>query len=485
MNSDFFQTMSTHVVDILGNVRGRDQPIMLMSKAAEFISKLGNRILSSDEYVYFDPFCKAGEILLAAAFSRCLSKFEIESELNINDVYNDMFKGNRYYALAPDERHFRLSLRTFLGNEKSHDESHAKIFRNGDYLSEKDGRFNEEKFKKELRLMIEYIKSESKNRKIVAVGNPPYQEADGGAQASAKPIYHLFVETLIDSQEIDELMLVIPSRWFAGGKGLDNFRSRMIESKNIRSITHFSKTGDVFPTVDIDGGICFLHWSKSYDGKPEFISEDVKIELDLSNFDIIPDDPKSYTIIGKIRDKWKKTWVSDVAWARKPFGLATDYFKKNSTLRKSDDDAIPCLGRERTIFYVSRNEIQKNKEFIDDWKVCIPGAYGGKKGDRRMTLPAKHIFLVPKGTITTETYMVINSYKNKQEAESLINYLQTDFCRYLLGLRKINQHIPRERWQWVPLMDIGRQWTDDDLFKYFDLSSEEKEHIKKKVQEWS
>jgi hypothetical protein len=121
-----------------------------------------------------------------------------------------------------------------------------------------------EKFEQELISMLEHIKSTSGNKKIIAVGNPPYQEADGGFGKSAKSIYDLFTEKLIDNKDISEFVLVIPSRWFGGGKGLQGFRERMISSTCIKNLRYFQNASQVFPTVDINGGICFLHYDKTH-----------------------------------------------------------------------------------------------------------------------------------------------------------------------------------------------------------------------------
>ena len=115
--------------------------------------------------------------------------------------------------------------------------------------------------------------------------------------------------------------------------------------------------------------------------------------------------------------------------------------------------------------------------------MAIPRAYA--TGARRCTLPQHQFFLIEKGAICTETYNIIDSFKTTAEAEKLIKYLQTDFSRYLLGLRKLTQDIPKDRWNWVPYMDMDRQWTDDDLFEYFKITPEEQAHIKSKVKEWS
>ena len=168
-----------HVVDVLGNVIGRDQPVMRIDKALELVSLLNEESFADDNIVFFDPFCKAGEILFACAYMSCLVKSK-RKLMSAQEIYHEIFASNRYFALAPDERHHRLSLRTFLGNKNSHDGRHNHIIRNGNYLSETDGRLNRNKFNEEFKAMIEYIKKTAGDKKITAVGNPPYHEEGGG-----------------------------------------------------------------------------------------------------------------------------------------------------------------------------------------------------------------------------------------------------------------------------------------------------------------
>lgn len=481
--STFAMKPTAHVVDVLANVIGRDQPILKMEKALEMIGHLGREIFADENVVFFDPFCKAGELLLACAFHSCFHKLGGKPNLlDVEKVIKELFESNRYFGLAPDERHHRLSIRTFLGNEKSHNERFNKIIRDGHYLSEIDGTLNKEKYEQEIKDMIDYIKSKTKNKKIVAVGNPPYQESDGGHGASATMIYPYFAEGLIKNQDISEFVLVIPSRWFSGGKNLNNFREFIINSKQIKTIRYFQKSEEVFPTVQIKGGVCFLHWSAKHNALPLFIDGNQTKEFDLSKFNIISDDPDSDTIVSKILSHSQK-FVIDIAWSRKPFGLATNYFKVNDSLDKNDEAAIPCLSQGRKLNYANRKHILKNKDKIDWWKVAVPKAYG--KGMRRCTIPIEHIFIIPRGHITTETYNVVGCFKTKAEAESFQTYLRTDFARYLLGLRKLTQDIPKDRWAWVPLLDLENEWTDSKLAKFFNLTNEEQAHIKKKVQEWS
>lgn len=480
--------VNTHVVDILGNVKGRDQPIMMLEKACELVSMLDPDIFLDKNTVFFDPFCKAGEILMACALTTGRKTVEKTKKLVAVDVIQkELYESKRYYALAPDERHHRISLRTFLGNTHSHNEKYNHIIRNGNYLSEEDGKLNSEKFKEELKSMIEHIKETSGKKKIVAVGNPPYQENDGGFGGSAKAIYNYFAEALIDNEDISEFVLVIPSRWFSAGKGVEEFRDRMIGSKEIKAIHHFKQSKEVFPTVDVLGGVCFLHYQKGFQGETVYIEKGVETAVNFSQYDIVLDDPFGYPLVDKVLKVWKEKFVGEIAWSRKPFGIATDYFKKKGSLKETDKNAIACYSKRRSIYYANIKDVTKNQDKINDYKVCIPAAYapGSKLGVRRVALPADQYFVIPKGYITAETYTVISTFKTKQEAENFCEYLKTDFARYMMALRKLTQHIPKDRWNWVPYVDASKTWTDKELYKLFKITPEEQAHIKTKLQEWS
>ncbi|HAT1795160.1 Eco57I restriction-modification methylase domain-containing protein [Legionella pneumophila subsp. fraseri] len=477
---------TAHVVDILGNVVGRDQQIMTLERACNLVSMLDSHHFIDEGVVFFDPFCKAGEILLACAFLSCFNRNkQSDGLLQLEDIKEELYESGRYFGVSPDERHHRLSLRTFLGNTNSHSDRYSQIIRNGNYLSEIDGRLDEIKFKQEFYNMLDYINSRGKPKKIIAVGNPPYQESDGGAGASSRPIYNFFVETLMASNLINEFVLVIPARWFSAGKGLDPFRKRIMKCNQIKSITYFEKAEEIFPTVQIKGGLCFLHWTLSPNQtKSTFITGSQKSQINLGEYDIIPDDPYSAIIINKILGSGKiDDFVSSIAWSGKPFGLRTFYFQRNESLSESHPGAVKCYTAGRKIKYIERSKVVKNFEKIDFYKVVVPKAYG--KGMKRCTLPKQQIFILDKNEICTETYNVVGCFETNEFAENLQQYLQTDFARYLLGLRKITQDVPKDRWNWVPYVDVSRKWTDDDLFALFQLTQEEQTHIKKKVAEWS
>ncbi len=482
--SEALKFVNTHVVDILGSTKGRDQPIMKMDKAVELVKCLDKEALTSDEYVFFDPFCKAGEILLATALVRNLYKSK-RGLVDTYKVFEDLYKSNRYFALAPDERHYLLTLRTFYGNEKSHNKNFTKNIRNGNYLSEENGRLDKDKFNKELKAMLEYIKEKTGSKKIVTVGNPPYQEEDEGYGKSAKPIYNIFIESLIDSQEIHKFSLVVPARWFSGGKGLDNFRSHMIEDKKLKKITYFENSSFVFPTVDIRGGVCFLYWDKNHKGETIIDNGNQTEETDLSKWDIIVPHTEAYSILNKVLKKGN-TFVSEVVWPRKPFGLPGNYFSRNQLNYSESDQPVECLSVGKIINKIPRRLIPTNTDKINEYQVAFPEASGGGKGKRDQILPrSKHFFILERGQISTETYSVAHSFTNKKEAENFLFFLRTNFARFLLGLRKPTQHTKRETFAWIPLLNTKQLWTDEGLFKYFNINLEEQKYIVEQVEKWT
>lgn len=356
--------------------------------------------------------------------------------------------------------------------------------RNGHYLSEIDGRLDKGKFEKEFNAMIEYIKKKSGNKKIIAVGNPPYQEnyKGDGSNTGANPIYHVFLNSLIESKVVDEFIMVIPSRWFAGGRGksLKDFALRLRNSQQIRQICDFENSKEVFSNVEIKGGVCFLHWDSSYKGKALFFNKkkNEKELIDLSFGSIIVRNKTSRTIMEKVYKK-SNDFISDTAWSWNPFDLPSNYFDKNP--ESQDGDLLECFTKRRIVKKIKKSKIEKNKDKISYYKVACPKAVSSGGIPYRKD----QIFIMGKNQICTETYMVIDSFASIDEAKKFLSYLQTDFSRYLLSIKKITQDITKETWSLVPNMERSKTWTDHMLYDFFDFDETEINHIKAKVKEWS
>ena len=470
--------VNTHVVDILGSVKGRDQPVMKMDKAVELVKCLEEEVFINEDYVFFDPFCKAGEILLATALVSILYKTQKKLFL-LDTVYKEIYQNDRYFALAPDERHYNLSLRTFYGNEKSHDKNFTQNIKNGGYLSETDGRLDKTKFNKELKAMLEYIKEKTGNKKIIAIGNPPYQENDGGGNGkSAKPIYNIFFESLVNSKQVSQLNLVIPSRWFTEGKGLDKFRKNIINCKKIRKIEYFENSRSVFPSVDISGGICFINWCSDFTGKTKIKNNGKSDSVDLSRYDVIVPALVDQKIVDKILQK-SPAFVKDICWPRNPFGISDRI--QDIICKEEPNVSIYYYDKSKKITTIPIGKIGRNRDKIYSYQVAYPKATINRK---RVIRPYQ-FFILNKGEASSGTYSVAGDFSSLNKAKTFLSYLQTDFAMYFFGLRKISQNISQNTWSWVPYMEVKKQWDNKSLFKYFDLTKKEQEHIQQKVKEWS
>lgn len=456
-----------------------------MEKAIEMVALLGEEVFADENIVFFDPFCKAGELLLACAFHSCWAKSKGKTKLlDVEMVMKEIYQSNRYFGLAPDERHHRLSTRTFLGNLNSHNEKMNHIIRDGHYLSEEDGTLDEEKFETEFSSMIEYINNTTKNKKIIALGNPPYQEnyEGTGGNTGANPIYHLFLDKLIKSNRIAEFLMVIPSRWFAGGRGksLKTFANELRESKKLKQIYDFQDSKKVFPTVEIKGGVCFLHWDQNHNGNTKFYNheDNTTMDVDISAGDMIIRDSIALGIANKIQAK-SKNFISDIAWSWNPFNLPSNYFEKNS--EDKSGELLQCFTKRGVIKKIAKAKITKNVDKLGKFKVAYPKAVSTGGIPHR----PDQLFIMGKNQICTETYMVIDAFANKSQAEILLKYLQTDFVRFLVSIKKITQDMTKETWCLVPFMNVGTEISDKEIYKYYGLSKDETDYIKKKVQEWA
>ena len=313
----------------------------------------------------------------------------------------------------------------------------------------------------------------------VIIGNPPYQMSDGGAQASAKPIYQHFVE---QAKKLNPryLTMIIPARWYAGGKGLDNFRQSMLNDRSIKILHDFYDANECFNGVEIKGGICYFLWERDYNGYCHVYShENGQITSDMVrpllefNSDVFIRDNNAITILKKIQI-FKEKSFSDIISARKPFGLATN-FKDYNQVQNGED--IYKIYANHAIGYVSSKLILKNKEWLKKWKIYVPEAIGS--GDSK-TDWVKPIIGEP-GTLCTETYLVLGPVETKDEADNIISYTQTKFFHFMLGLKKITQHTTSKVYEFVPIQDFSKPWTDAELYAKYNLTQEEIDFIESMI----
>ncbi len=310
----------------------------------------------------------------------------------------------------------------------------------------------------------------------VIISNPPYQLSDGGAQASAKPIYHHFVEQAKKLQP-RYIVMITPSRWFAGGKGLDGFRNDMLNDNRLREIHDFPKASDCFTGVEIKGGVNYFLFDREYKGDCRIVRyENGNIVSDSTrpllekNTDIFIRYSEAISILDKVRNK-EKHFFSEIVSSRKPFGLATDFndFVKHGNIKVYANKQVAYIPNDYTI--------QKNAEYIKKYKLYLPKAVGS--GDIREDI-IKPILGEPN-TICTETYVVVGPFDSEIFAKNAFSYIQTKFFHFMMGLAKITQDATSKVYQFVPMQDFSNPWTDEELYKKYDLTQEEIDFIESMI----
>lgn len=321
----------------------------------------------------------------------------------------------------------------------------------------------------------------------VVIGNPPYQLSDGGFGASAAPIYQLFVEQA-KKLEPRFLSMVIPARWFTGGKGLDEFRADMLADNRVRVIEDYLNSSDAFPGVELQGGICFFLWDKDHPGDCRVTTHYGGTEMSSMTRPLLENGAEGFvrhngalTIVKKIMAV--ENDATDAALAlpeakqfmklvspRKPFGLPTN-FRGRATASAGSVKVYQFGG----VGYTDQNTLTAAKDVVDRWKVFIGGAHGGQ-GHGKDVFPTVVLgkpFIGEPGSVSTETYLYIGPFGSEAEAKNVQSYIRTKLFRLLVLLNKPAQHATRKVYAFVPTQDFSRPWTDLDLYAKYGLTEEE------------
>jgi len=301
----------------------------------------------------------------------------------------------------------------------------------------------------------DFLEYNASTKYDIIVGNPPYNEARI-KETSDQPLYSKFIVKAIEIS--NKLMFVVPSRWFSGGKGLDEFRKSMLSRKDIVSIHHINNSRTIWPEVDIKGGVNYFYLDKSHDGLTEFTSDlngGQKIQLD--KYDILVSDMKAYPLINKVA---KYPCLSDLYLSTGHFGITTNFehFTNSNSVNSVKCYVSAKKGEQK---YVLKKYV---KNAYDFWKVFTPQG-SGKGGDG-----FGNIIIGSPKEIASQTYFGFKVGSEK-EAKSLKSYLETDFANYMLSLRKIDQHISEATLKWVPLPPLDKEWTDAKVAKYYGLNA--------------
>ncbi len=317
----------------------------------------------------------------------------------------------------------------------------------------------------------------------VIVGNPPYQmDAESGNRTM--PIYNVFID---EAKKLNPryMAFIIPSRWMAGGLGLSEFRAEMLSDKRIRTLVDFPNPAEVFPGVEIKGGVCYLMWDRDNPGPCDMtiVRGDDRfgpVARDLDQFDVLVRDSRALAILEKVLSK-KEPSIIDIMAADKEFGMTSNFSGFSTKKTAGAIEIYAYRAGQRITGWMKRSAVEKSAHLIDKWKVLVPkaGSDGGQKLPD-VVLGSTQIAASP--SVCTQTYLFFFADTEK-EASSIESYVKTRFLRFLVSLRKSTQDATRSTYTWVPQQTWDHTWTDAELYKKYGITPDEQAYIESMVKE--
>jgi hypothetical protein len=321
----------------------------------------------------------------------------------------------------------------------------------------------------------------------VIIGNPPYQLSTGGgteenkSATQARPIYNQFIE---QAKKLNPrfLTMIVPSRWYSGGMGLNQFRNDMLNDGRITRLVDYINSKDCFQGVDIAGGVCYFLWDRD---NPSSVCEITNISGStrttsvraLNEFEtLFIRSNDSIQIIKKVIRNSSR-FMTDMVSAIDTFGIPS---KEKGHPTKEDGDVVLLSSKgynDQSLSYLSRGMVKKNQHLIDKWKVKISimvpqgGEVGIKpeNGYRSISTPQ----ILPPGQVDSFSYLNIGFFDTEQEARNLVSYVSCKFVRYLLRSTYSSVHVSKDNFRFVPIMDFSHPWSDPELYAYFELTEDE------------
>lgn len=477
----------------------------------QMLDMLPQELFTSPDTTFLDPACKTG------VFLREIAKRLIKGlEYQIPDLQErlDHIFHKQLYGIAITELTSLLSRRGLYCSKYPNSEFSVSHFDDADgnirfkRISHKwkNGQCifcgaNESQFERgdELEtyayeLIHKLNPEEIFNMKFdVVISNPPYQLNDGGSGKSAKPIYQHFVNT---AKKLNPryLTMIIPSRWFSGGKDVTEFRSEMLHDNRIRVLHDYLDASECFAGVEIKGGVCYFLWDRDNSGLCKIFTHQSSGAITESERPLLEPNVDTYirqneliSVLRKVQAVNEKSF-SEIVSSRDAFGY--DIREENSqktvphkySLQKSTAEDIEFYyngWRRNGIGYVSRESVREHQEWIDKYKVLIPRSWGAGNAAKDRLNP----FIAKPGAVCTETYVVVGPFDTEKEAENAIAYISTRFFHALVSMIKISQQAPVKIYSFVPLQDFTEQWDDAKLYKKYELSPSDVEFIENFI--WS
>jgi site-specific DNA-methyltransferase (adenine-specific) len=496
---DFYaNTYNPDVLSCLANL-SNDEVFTPPNIVNRMLDMLPQELFSDPSTTFLDPACKSGVFLREIA-KRLLTGLK-DKMPDLADRIDHIFR-NQLYGIAITEMTSLLSRRSVYCSKYPNgkysivqfDDAEGNIrfkkiqhvWRNGKcvFCGASQSEYNrDEALETHAYELIHTIKPEDIfNMKFdVIIGNPPYQLSDGGAKASAKPIYQLFVQ---QAKKLNPryLTMIIPSRWFAGGRSeLDSFRVEMLNDRHIRCLHDFPNASDAFPGIDISGGINYFLWDRDNVGEAKITTQRGELINSMTRFlleqdsDIFIRYNEAIPIVRKVGIPTHEKSFSSLVSASKPFGLRTFFRDFSKTSFPGAIKIYTSAGKG----YIKQSQVESNMQWVGNWKVFIAGAYG-ERINENFWVTGKP-FIGEPNSCCTETYFLIGPFGNKRECENVSAYIATRFFRFLVHLHKNTQHATAKVYSLVPLQDFTEPWTDEKLYAKYGITKEEQAFIESMI----
>lgn len=495
-----WRVVNMHLSDTVGGYDFFDENHKIEIPEPRFVCQNGvtDKVLKANAHI-LEINSKSGLYPLYMAYSLYRERIKLQQtdihtpSVNTDEgklyVWDQVLKEN-LYVLCMSEMAAKITHRVLAGYRKVKTNTRP-------YLKSAD-LVEAIKNKNELSKVVARIKGKNnfwgnnvKNMNFDAiVGNPPYQILDGGAGVSSTPIYNHFVN-LAKRVDADHITMIIPAKWYTDGKGLNKFRADMMSDKCIQKLVDFTDSRDCFENVDIAGGVCYFHRNKAYYGDCEFISihnGDRKTTVrDLAFEDDFIRHADALGIIEKVKAKCNVFFDSKVS-TQKPFGLRT-------YIVPMDEGDITLVFNKGRGPYKSEL-ITVGRDMIEKWKIiisCLAAEHAGQTDKNGLKRIVSSLAMLHPNEICTETYLVVNSFETKEDAENCMAYIKSRFARFMVSLLASTQHLNKDKFKFVPLFNFNSNspidWTrsineiDEQLFAYYGLTVSEQDFIKNTIKE--
>ena len=496
-NGLFGKVYNPDVLSCLANL-SNDEVFTPPEVVNEMLDMLPQELFENPDTTFLDPACKSGVFLREIA-KRLLVGLEPQFP-DLQDRVDHIFQ-KQLFGIAITELTSLLSRRSVYCSKYPNSQYSVSMFDNAEghirykriNHTWKDGicQFcgaSKEQYERGDSLeshAYEWIHSKKPEEILqmrfdVIISNPPYQLNDGGNGKSAKPIYQLFVEKS-KALKPKYMTMIIPSRWFTGGKGLDGFRRDMLQDKHIRKLVDYENFRDVFPGVDLAGGACYFLWDRDNEGPCEVVNVNKdnpsSVERYMDEFPVFIRQNLALDIVHKVQNHNKK-FLDERISSRKPFGLPSNYTPLTS--------GVPCWFIQRIgLQYADPKDISDAKGYLNKWKFLIPAA--PIAGQTDFSKPVRFFYdgntrIAEPGVCCTESWLVAGAFNTKEEAEAFKSYMFTKVVRFLLLQTVVSQHISTKSFCFVPeLGSYHDTYTDEMLCAQWGITKEEYMYIDSRI----